>query len=106
VANNAVIAAGPQPLGRNLSSGNNVTVNLVAPYTLFAERRNNLDLRVSKILRYGRTRTQVGIDVYNLTNEDTGTAFNQTFNPATTTWLTPTAIVPARHVRFNAQFDF
>ena len=34
VASNAVIAAGPQPLGRNLSGGANVTVNLIQPGTL------------------------------------------------------------------------
>jgi hypothetical protein len=36
VASNAVIAAGPQPLGRNLSGGANVTVNLIPPGTLLA----------------------------------------------------------------------
>jgi hypothetical protein len=108
VVNNAVIAAGPQPLGRPLSGGAaNVTVNLIPPMTFFEERRrNNFDLRVSKILRYGRTRTQVGIDIYNLMNADTILSFNQVFNPTTTTWLTPTDIVPARYVRFNLQVDF
>ena len=53
VASNAVIAAGPQPLGRNLSGGANVTVNLIQPGTLFGPRRNNLDLRLSKVLRFG-----------------------------------------------------
>ena len=57
VATNAWIAAGPQPLGRNLSGAANVTVNLIEPFTIFADRRNNIDFRVAKILRYGRTRT-------------------------------------------------
>ena len=61
---------------------------------------------VSKILRYGRTRTQVGIDVYNLMNYDTITGYSQTFSPTSTTWLNAQTIVPARYVRFNAQFDF
>jgi Carboxypeptidase regulatory-like domain len=34
VASNAVIASGPPPLGRNLSGGANVSVNLIAPGTL------------------------------------------------------------------------
>jgi hypothetical protein len=104
---NATIAAGPQPLGRPLAGGaNNVTVNLIQPSTFFAERRNNIDMRLSKILRYGRTRTQVGIDIYNLMNKDTVTGFSQTFSPTSTTWLTPTAIVPARYVRFSADVSF
>ena len=106
VTSNAVIAAGPQPLGRNLSEASTVTVNLIQPQTFFGERRNNIDLRISKILRYGRTRTQVGVDIYNLGNLDTVTAYNQTFSPTSTTWLTPNTIVPARYVRFNAQIDF
>jgi hypothetical protein len=107
VATNATIAAGPQPLGRPLSGGaNNVTVNLIPPSTFFAEWRNNIDLRVSKILRYGRTRTQVGIDVYNLMNADTVTGFNQSFNPNSDAWLTPQDIVPARYVRFNVDVSF
>ena len=90
-------------LGRNLSAGN-VTVNLIEPQTFFADRRNNFDFRVAKILRFGRTRTQVGLDVYNLTNTDVVTTYNQTFT--STSWLTPTAIQPARYVKVSAQFDF
>ena len=106
VATNAVIAAGPQPLGRLLTGGANVTVNLIQPGTLYSDRRTNLDFRVAKIFRCGRTRTQVGLDIYNATNTDVVTGFNQTFSPTSTTWLTPTSIQPARYVKFNAQVDF
>ena len=103
---NAVIAAGPQPLNRVLSGGSNVTVNLIQPGTLYADRRNNLDFRVAKILRFGRTRTQVGLDIYNVTNTDVVTSYNQAFSPTSTTWLTPTGIQPARYVKVSGQFDF
>jgi len=92
-------------LGRNLSAGN-VTVNLIPPSTFFADRRNNIDLRIAKIIRYGRTRTQVGVDIYNLMNTDVVTGYNQTFSPTSTTWLTPTDILPARYAKISAQFDF
>ena len=88
--NEGRVHAGPQPLGRNLSSGN-VTVNLLTPQTVFAERRNNLDFRISKVVRYGRTRTQVGVDLYNALNADVVTTFNQGFVPGGS-WLTPTAM--------------
>jgi hypothetical protein len=106
VVNNAWIAAGPQPLGRSLSGSANVTVNLIEPNTLYSDRRNNIDLRIAKIVRYGRTRTQIGVDVYNLTNTDSVTSFNQTFDPTKSTWLTPTTIQPARYAKISAQFDF
>jgi len=91
-------------LGRTLSSGNQ-TVNLIAPNTIFADRRNNIDLRIAKIIRYNRTRTQIGVDIYNLTNTDVVTSYNETF-VAGGTWLRPTAIQPARYARISAQFDF
>ena len=46
---------------------------------VYPERLNTVDMRFSKILRFGRTRSNVGIDLYNLFNANTGTAFNQNF---------------------------
>jgi hypothetical protein len=105
VADNAWIAAGPQPLGRPLTGAAVATVNLIAPYTLFADRRNNMDFRVAKIFRFGGRRTQVGLDLYNLMNVDVATAYNQAFVPGGP-WLTPTAIQPARYARFSMEVDF
>jgi hypothetical protein len=106
VVTNAVAAPS---LGRNLSSGN-VTVNLIQPGTLYGERQTNLDMRVAKILRVGGIRAQVGLDVYNLTNADVVTAYNNGYTAPTATrgsvWLTPTAIAPARYMRLNLQLDF
>ena len=103
VASNAFVK---QWLGRDLSnSASNITVNLIQPGTLFGARRNVMDFRVAKIFRYGRTRSQVGVDLYNLTNSDVVTTYNQTFVP-NGAWLTPTAIQPARYIKIGAQFDF
>ncbi|HEY3043396.1 MAG TPA: carboxypeptidase regulatory-like domain-containing protein [Vicinamibacterales bacterium] len=105
VVNNTTANAGPLPLGRNLSDGN-VTVNLLKPNTLFAERQNVVDFRIAKIFRYGRTRSQVGVDIYNAMNNDFATSQTQTFSTTSTAWLRPTAIIPARYARISAQFDF
>jgi hypothetical protein len=105
VADNTWIAAGPQPLGRPLTGATNVTVNLIQPYTLFADRRNSIDFRVAKIFRYGGTRAQVGFDLYNLMNVDVVTNYNQAFVPGGS-WLTPTALQPARYARISMQLDF
>src|SRR4030095_12406304 len=105
VATNAWIASGPQPLGRPLSGGANVTVNLIEPGTLFGERRNNFDMRIMKIQRFGTRRLTVSVDVYNLANSDTVLAYNNAFVPGGT-WLTPTRIASARYMKIGAGFDF
>jgi hypothetical protein len=93
-------------LGRNLS-GNapNVTVNLLEPHERIGARVNELDLRVGKILRLGRTRTSVGVDVYNLLNAAPPLSYNQAFI-AGGSWLTPTSVLSARFAKISAQFDF
>ena len=105
VATNAVIAAGPQPLGRPLTGAATVSVNLIPPATMWGARRNNVDMRIAKILRFGANRAQVGVDVYNLMNADTVTNYNYGFVPGGT-WLRPTAITPARYARISMQVDF
>src|SRR5206468_1197225 len=68
-------------LGRAPSGGvANVTMNIVTPGTLYGDRINQLDLRFSKILRYGRTRTKVSLDMYNALNSHVGITYNNTFN--------------------------
>ena len=101
---NAIANQGPQPLGRNLSSGN-VTVNLIQPGTLYGDRINNLDFRVAKIIRFSRARAQVGVDIYNVLNTDVVT----TYNPAYVvggSYLAPATINPARYAKINLQLDF
>jgi hypothetical protein len=100
-ASNAVVFPS---LNRNLA-GNvpNVAVNLLRPAALFGDRINNLDFRVAKLLKFGRTRSQVTLDVYNLTNSSAVQTYNQTYGPA---WLTPTLVLPARFAKVSAQFDF
>jgi hypothetical protein len=65
-------------------------------------------LRLAKILRFGRTRTNVGIDFYNLFNANTGTAYQQVFDVPSNgaTWLRPTTVLAARFARFNVTVDF
>jgi hypothetical protein len=116
VAGNLIVASGvvAPVLGRPLAgNATNVTVNLALPGDVYPERINTVDMRVSKILRFGRTRSNVGIDLYNMFNANTGTVFNATYGQLSTTglantapWLRPTSILNARFVRFNATVDF
>jgi hypothetical protein len=91
-------------LGRTLNaSGGQKVYNLLPGDTpLLSERVNQLDLRFGKILRYGRTRTNVSVDVFNVLNSDTITTYSTVYE---TLWR-PTALLQARFVKFSAQFDF
>jgi hypothetical protein len=95
--------------GRTLRPGvTTETVNLLLPGEIYGERVNNVDMRFAKIVRVHRTRANIGIDVYNLMNSNTGTAFEASYDPTTNglRWLRPTTVVQPRFVRFNVQFDF
>ena len=76
------------------------------PGQIYGDRINAVDMRFAKILRFGRTRTNIGIDLYNLFNANTGTAFNQTFAERRSAWLRPTTVLNPRFLRFNVTFDF
>ncbi len=99
-------------LGRPLAgNAQNVTLNLALQGQVYPDRLNTVDMRFAKVIRIGRTKSNVGIDLYNLFNANTGTTFNQVFGTAGGTnlgaaWQRPTAILNARFVRFNATVDF
>ena len=95
-----------QSLGRPLAgSAPFATLNLVTPGSVLGDRVNQLDLRVRKVLRFGRARVQVGVDLYNALNSSAIQTYNQTFI-TNGNWLTPTLILPARFAKISAQVDF
>ncbi len=100
---NAAVASS---LGRNLS-GNapNVTVNLVAPGTRYGDRINQIDVRVAKILRHGRSRTMVALDIYNASNSSAGLTYNNAFVPGAA-WPRPNTILTPRFFRVTAEMEF
>ena len=49
------------------------TLDLAKLGQVYPDRLNTVDMRFTKILRFGRTRTNVGVDLYNLFNANTGT---------------------------------
>ena len=99
VATNAAVSPS---LGRNLSSGSNVTVNLVAPGAMYGDRLNQLDLRVGKIVKIGTSKLNLNVDLYNALNANAVTAQNDAYG----VWQTPLRIMLARFVKFSAQFNF
>jgi hypothetical protein len=107
LAANMAFTANQTTLGRPFANNApNVTVNLVEPGTLYGDRINEIDLRIAKILMFGRTRTNVGFDVYNLLNLAPPLSYNQAYSPTSTTWLTPTGVLQPRFWKFSVQVDF
>ena len=100
------IAAITESLGRAPSGAvPNIVVNLVEPGAQFGDRVNEVDLRVAKVLRFGRTRANVGLDLYNMFNSSAVLSYNQTFVP-NGSWLQPLLVLTPRFVKFTAQLDF
>jgi len=109
VVPNATIAPS---LGRNLSAcpaatgacTANVTVELIPPRSMFEERLQQVDLRISRVFGLGGSRRVRGnFDVYNLLNASNVLNMNTTYGP---TWTNVTQILSGRLLRIGAQFDF
>jgi len=105
---NSILAQlGRTPTGANATS---VTVNLVEPGTLYGDRVNEFDIRIAKILRFGRTRTNVGFDLYNILNSSPILSYQQAYSPTILTgsgaWQAPTGVLQPRFWKFSVQVDF
>jgi hypothetical protein len=99
-------AEAARTLNRPLSgSVPSISVNLLEPGARWGERVNNVDVRLAKVLRVGRTRTNVGVDIYNLFNSSAVLTYNQAFNVGGS-WLVPNSVVLARFAKVSASIDF
>jgi hypothetical protein len=75
----------------------------VPPLSQFLDRINQVDVRLSKILRTGRGRYQLNFDIYNLLNSSAILWVNSTYGA---NWLSPTSTLDARLIKFGIQYDF
>ncbi len=92
-------------LGRLPTGGNanqTTSVNLVKPGTLYGPRFNQIDVRLGKILRVGRTRSVVSLDIFNVLNSDTVSNASATY----ANWLAPAAVVAPRLLKVSVTYDF
>jgi hypothetical protein len=91
-------------LGRNLAAGAGATatVNLVEPGTVYGNRLNQLDLRLARVIRFGRASATLNLDLYNALNVDTVL----TVSTAYATWQRPQSIMLARFAKLGLQLDF
>ena len=99
-----------ESLGRNLaacgdrvSCGVQVSLDVLAPGTVYGDRLNQVDFRVSKEVRIGRTTIRPTVSVYNLLNANPVLQNDNRFGAP---WPAPTVILTARFVDFGVQVDF
>jgi hypothetical protein len=93
-----------RPLAGNVQS---VQINLVQPLSQFADYRiNQLDVRLSKILRLPRGRFQLNLDVYNALNGSYVLWGSTVYGTDGANWRKPTSTLDGRLVKFGAQYDF
>ena len=98
-------------LGRNISScgttavcSASATIPLITPNTVYEDRRNQLDLRLSKSLRFGgRSRLQANFDVFNSLNDNAILTVNNTYGGS---WRKPLSILSGRLVQFSGELSF
>jgi hypothetical protein len=99
------LAATGRPLATGLATQD---VDLVLPGAVYGDRINVVDMRFAKVLRFGKTKANVGMDLYNVLNANTPTTYETVYDPATNgaRWMQPTAVLLPRFMRLNVQLDF
>jgi hypothetical protein len=97
-AQGAIVGLG-RPLANNATQ---VIVNLATPGSLYGDRLNQLDLRVGKVIRAGRTRTVASLDLYNALNGNPILTQSNTY----ANWQAPQSVLTARFAKVSLQFDF
>ena len=98
-------------LKRNLAScgtaatcNGTATVALIDPATVYGDRMNQVDFRMSKVFKLrGNRRVQANVDLFNLLNVSAVLAQNNTYGSS---WLRPTNIIQGRLIKFGGQIDF
>jgi hypothetical protein len=80
-------------------------VNLLEPGQVYGDRINQIDMRFGKIVNLGSKRANIAIDLLNLFNANTATAYQQNYGDGTQ-YLQPLQVLNPRFVRFNVTVDF
>jgi hypothetical protein len=111
---NSVIAAalGHLPVGATPNGNTTIQITDNVNRVYADNRRTQLDMRFAKVLRFGRTRSDIGLDINNLLNTNYATGYNTNYqySPGNVahggTWGNPTSIYTPRFLRINYTLEF
>ena len=88
-------------------------VNLINAGQLYGEGYTEFDLKFGKNIRFANKRLNIGVDVYNLFNNDAIRAYENNYDaadnlntPLIEVWGQPTTLLSPRFARLSIQFDF
>jgi hypothetical protein len=100
VATQAVVTPS---LGRALTGGNTITVNILEPRHNWGDRINQLDLRFARPIRgLGSMRVTPSLDLFNVFNGNPVQAEFTQYG----SFRRPVAIIAARYVKLNVNIEF
>ena len=71
---------------------------------MYGDRIRQWDFSAKKVIRTGGQRLTVGLDIYNLLNNNVTLGFNPTFVPNAPGWQSPSSYMNPRVFRLNAEF--
>ena len=96
------------PAGSTTITQTNYQVNLLDPGDLYTAGYWLFDVKLGKNFRFAGKRLNVGVDIYNLFNNDAIRGIQSTFPADGTgvTWGTPNTLLSPRFARLQMQFDF
>jgi hypothetical protein len=113
VPNSVVVAAlGHLPVGATPTGTTTIQIADNSNRVYADNRRTQIDMRIAKVVRLARTRSEVGVDLNNLLNTNYATGYNTTYtysagNTANGgTWGNPTSIYTPRFLRLNLTLNF
>ena len=87
---------------RSRATAANVVIGIEKPNEAYTERRQELDMRIGKVLRFGNTKTVVSMDLYNALNSNAMIVQNQAY----ASYLRPVEILNARLIKFSLGVRF
>ncbi len=110
-ANHVVTNAQVAPsLGRNLGQcgaaavcNGTAVIELIEPGTRYEDRLSQLDLRFTRIFRFGQSKLNGNVDIFNVFNANTVLGITTRYGPS---WLVPTAVLGGRVMKLGFQLDF
>ena len=101
-------------LGRPATLPGNKNALVIEPFnatgffgTTYGDRLNQLDFRMSKIFKFGKSTLDANFDLYNALNSDAVLTENATYSGTNGgAWLLPTSVIQGRIIKFGMRWDF